>query len=35
LPVTGRFDDEGAMRSWLESPGRRVFGARLMSQSAI
>ena len=35
LPATGRFDDEAAMRTWLKSPERRVFRARLMSESAI
>ena len=27
LPGTGRFVDEAAMRTWLKSPGRRVFRA--------
>jgi hypothetical protein len=35
LPATGRFDNEGAMRTWLKSPERTVFRARLMSKSAI
>lgn len=35
LPATGRFDDEAAMRTWLKSPERSVFRARLMSESAI
>jgi hypothetical protein len=35
LPETGRFADEAAMRTWLKSPERNVFRARLMSQSAI
>jgi hypothetical protein len=35
LPGTGRFVDEPAMRTWLKSAGRRVFRARLMSNSAI
>src|ERR1700733_2369653 len=35
LPLTGRFDDEAAMRTWLKSPERRVFRARLISESAI
>jgi hypothetical protein len=35
LPATGRFDDEAAMRTWLKSPERTVFRARLMSESAI
>jgi hypothetical protein len=35
LPATGRFDDEAAMRTWLKSPERRLFRARLMSKSAI
>lgn len=34
LPSTGRFDNEGAMRTWLKSPERTVFRARLMSKSA-
>jgi hypothetical protein len=34
LPATGRFDDEAAMRTWLKSPERTVFRARLMSESA-
>jgi hypothetical protein len=34
LPATGRFADEAAMRTWLESPERAVFRARLMSASA-
>jgi len=35
LPATGRFDNEAAMRTWLKSPERTVFRARLMSESAI
>lgn len=35
LPAAGRFDNEAAMRAWLRSPERRVFRARLMSESAI
>ncbi len=35
LPAAGRFDNEAAMRAWLKSPERRVFRARLMSESAI
>ena len=35
LPATGRFADEAAMRTWLKSPERTVFRARLMSKSAI
>jgi antibiotic biosynthesis monooxygenase (ABM) superfamily enzyme len=35
LPATGRFDNEAAMRTWLKSPERSVFRARLMSESAI
>jgi hypothetical protein len=35
LPVTGPFDNEAAMRTWLKSPERTVFRARLMSESAI
>jgi Protein of unknown function (DUF3891) len=35
LPATGRFADEMAMRTWLKSPERTVFRARLMSKSAI
>jgi hypothetical protein len=34
LRATGRFDDEAAMRTWLKSPERTVFRARLMSKSA-
>jgi hypothetical protein len=34
LPSTGRFDNEAAMRTWLKSPERTVFRARLMSKSA-
>ena len=34
LPSTGRFDNEGAMRTWLKSSEPRVFRARLMSKSA-
>jgi len=34
LPATGRFANEVAMRTWLESPERAVFRARLMSTSA-
>jgi len=33
LPATGRFDDEAAMRTWLNSPRRSVFRARLMRES--
>jgi hypothetical protein len=35
LPATGRFADEAAMRTWLESPERTLFRARLMSKSAM
>jgi Protein of unknown function (DUF3891) len=35
LPAAGRFDNEGGMRTWLKSPERTVFRARLMSESAI
>jgi hypothetical protein len=35
LPAAGRFDDEAAMRTWLKSPERTLFRARLMSKSAI
>ena len=35
LPATGRFDNEAAMRTWLKSPERTLFRARLMSKSAI
>lgn len=35
LPATGRFDNEAAMRAWLQSPERAAFRARLVSQSAI
>jgi Protein of unknown function (DUF3891) len=35
LPAMGRFDNEAAMRTWLKSPERTVFRARLMSKSAI
>jgi len=35
LPATGRFDNEAAMRTWLRSPERAVFRARLMSECAI
>ncbi len=35
LPATGRFADEAAMRTSLQSPERTVFRARLMSKSAI
>jgi hypothetical protein len=35
LPATGCFDDEAAMRTWLKSPARTVFRARLLSESAI
>jgi uncharacterized protein DUF3891 len=34
LPATGRFVDEGTMRTWLNSPERAVFRARLMSKAA-
>jgi hypothetical protein len=34
LPPTGRFDSEADMRTWLKSPERTVFRARLMSKSA-
>jgi hypothetical protein len=34
LPQTGRFADEASMRTWLKSPERTVFHARLMSKSA-
>ena len=34
LPAAGRFADESAMRTWLKSPERTVFRARLMSESA-
>jgi hypothetical protein len=33
LPATGRFADEAAMQTWLKSPARTVFHARLMSKS--
>jgi hypothetical protein len=33
LPATGRFADEATMRTWLQSPERAVFRARLMSKS--
>jgi hypothetical protein len=32
LPATGRFAGEADMRTWLESPERAVFRARLMSK---
>jgi hypothetical protein len=35
LPATGSFDNEPAMRTWLKSPERTVFRARLMRESAI
>ena len=35
LPAAGHFDDEAAMRTWLKSPERTVFRARLMSESTI
>ena len=35
LPASGRFDNEATMRTWLKSPARAVFHARLMSKSAI
>ena len=35
LAAAGRFDNEAAMRTWLRSPERTVFRARLMSKSAI
>jgi Protein of unknown function (DUF3891) len=35
LPASGRFDNEAAMRTWLKSPERTLFRARLMSESAI
>jgi hypothetical protein len=35
LPATGRFPDEAAMRTWLASPERTVFRARLMSKSEL
>jgi hypothetical protein len=35
LPATGCFDNEAAMRTWLKSPKRTLFRARLMSKSAI
>jgi hypothetical protein len=35
LPALGRFADDAAMRTWLKSPERTVFRARLMSKSAI
>jgi hypothetical protein len=35
LPETGRFADEASMRTWLKSPERTVFRARLMGESAI
>jgi hypothetical protein len=35
LPAAGRFDNEAAMRTWLRSPERAVFRARLVSESAI
>src|SRR5580704_5036982 len=33
LPATGRFADEAAMRTWLQSPERTVFHARLTGTS--
>ena len=33
LPATGRFADEAAMRTWLQSPERTVFHARLTGKS--
>jgi len=35
LPPVGRFDNEAAMRTWLKSPERTVFRARLMSKAAV
>ena len=32
LPAAGRFADEATMRTWLQSPKRAVFRARLMSK---
>jgi hypothetical protein len=34
LPATGGFANEAAMQTWLESPKRAVFRARLMSASS-
>jgi uncharacterized protein DUF3891 len=34
LPQTGRFADEASMRTWLKSPERTAFRARLMNKSA-
>jgi hypothetical protein len=33
LPASGRFADEAAMRTWLQSPERAVFHARLTGKS--
>jgi hypothetical protein len=35
LPAAGRFANEATMQTWLESPERTMFRARLMSKSAI
>ena len=32
LPAAGRFADEATMRTWLQSPERAVFRARLMNK---
>jgi hypothetical protein len=35
LPAAGRFNNEAAMRTWLKSPERTGFRARLLSETAI